>query len=56
MNNELDKLADFYVQEILNCTQRYLERDELLLRKTIRLLLDQYAVKRVIEDRRNVQS
>lgn len=44
MSAELDNLTDFYVQQVLYCAQDYLGRDELLLRKVVRSLLEQYAV------------
>lgn len=56
MNADIDKMTEFYVQEILSSARKYIERDELLLRRIIRSLLDQYSVKREIEEKRHVQS
>lgn len=50
-DSELDKLTDAYVQVIVGHAHKYLERDEMLLRKLIRQILDQYASKREAEDR-----
>lgn len=51
MSADLDKLTDYYVQEIIGQAQRYMDRDEMLLRRVIRQLIDQYATRREAEDK-----
>jgi len=45
----IEELTDFYAQEIINASEKYLERDRQLLSKIIRQLIDQYAAKRETE-------
>lgn len=41
-----DQISEHYVQEIIRVSKKYMEHDEILLRRVIRQLLDQYVLKR----------